>query len=66
MLWMNEGEVQSSIHEGDEPTGWDSETDKQFLTWATAVMERVDHDAHTVTSAAAFAAEATIIQRATA
>jgi hypothetical protein len=46
-VWVDEyGDRADSINDGSESTGWDANTDAEFLDWAHAVRERASFDYH--------------------
>lgn len=65
-VWKVNGDSFNSITDGEEPTGWDPETDEQFIEWAHAVRDRIDIDTYVVALNATASAETSILTRATA
>lgn len=51
-VWCDEDGEGNSIHDGAEETGWDENTDEEFLAWAHVVRSRIESDAAAVAEAA--------------
>jgi len=66
-VWKDgQGDSFNSITDQEEITGWDPETDEQFIEWAHAVRDRIDIDTYVVALNATASAETSILTRATA
>lgn len=51
LIWRDEDAPNgwaNSISHGDEATGWDEDTDEEFITWANEVARRIEINAYSV------------------